>query len=429
MTDGLLPAVGRFEGTREEALRLDADDPLAYLRERFVHADPDLLYLDGNSLGRLPVATADFVADLVREGWGRGLIRSWADWIEWSRRLGDRLAAHVLGAGPGEVALSDSTTVNLYKLASAALDLKPHRRTLVIDADDFPTDRYVTQGLARQRGLTLRTVASDIDRGLDPDRLRAALDGDTALLVLSHVAYRSGALADMAAVNTMAREAGALVLWDLSHSAGAVPVRLAEDGADLAVGCTYKYLNGGPGAPAFLYVREALQRRLRQPIQGWFGQRDQFGMGPDFEPVESLDRFLTGTPPMLSTAPLIPALDLVEEAGVDRLRAKGRALGQLAAGLTDRWLVPLGFRLASPEDPDRRGSHLTLRHPDAWRICRALAEDFGVVCDYREPDRLRIGPSAAYTRFIDVWDALDRTRRLVAEGAHTRLPHEKARIT
>ncbi|KUO08882.1 kynureninase [Streptomyces sp. DSM 15324] len=428
-TDAFTSVVGRFDGTRDEAERYDRADPLGFLRDRFVHAEPDLIYLDGNSLGRLPAATADFVADVVRDGWGRGLIRSWNDWIDWSGRIGDRLAAHVLGAGPGEVALSDSTTVNLYKLAWAALDLAPHRHALVVDADDFPTNRYVAQGLARQRGLSLRLVHSDLDRGMDLERLRAVLDDEVALVILSHVAYRSGALADMAAVNAMAREAGALVLWDLSHAAGAVPVRLTEDGADLAVGCTYKYLNGGPGSPAFLYVRRPLQRRLRQPVQGWFGQRDQFAMAADFDPVEGIDRFLTGTPPMLSTAALVPALGLVEEAGVDRLRAKGRLLGELAVDLAARWLASLGFRLASPEDPDGRGSHITLWHPEAWRICRALADEAGVVCDYREPDRLRIGPSPAYTRFTDVWDALDRTRRLVDSGRHTRLPREKARIT
>lgn len=429
MTGGPAPVATRFGGTRDEAEQYDRADPLAFLHDRFVHAEPDLLYMDGNSLGRLPVDTPDFLAGLVRDGWGRGLIRSWNDWIDWSGRIGDRLAAHILGAGPGEVALSDSTTVNLYKLAWAALDLAPDRRTLIVDADDFPTNRYVAQGLARHRGIELRVLDSDMDEGLDPQKLRAALDGDVALVILSHVAYRSGALVDMAAVNEMAREAGALVLWDLSHAAGAVPVRLTDDGADLAVGCTYKYLNGGPGSPAFLYVRGALQSRLRQPIQGWFGQRDQFGMGPDFDPVGTIDRFLTGTPPMLSTAALVPALDLVEQAGVDRLRAKGRMLGELAVDLAARWLEPQGFHLAGPADPDRRGSHVTLRHPDAWRICRALAEECGVVCDYREPDRLRIGPSPAYTRFTDVWDALDHVRRLVADGRHERIPREKARIT
>lgn len=420
---------GGFAGSRNEAERYDRADALAFLRERFVIAEPELLYLDGNSLGRLPAGTPDFVAGLVRDGWGRGLVRSWNDWIDWGRDIGDRLAEHVLGAEPGEVVVSDSTTVNLYKLASAALDLAPSRRALVVDADDFPTNRYLAQGLAQHRGLDLRVLASDIDEGLDLERLAAVLDEDVALIMLSHVAYRSGALVDMAAVNALAREAGALVLWDLSHAAGAVPVRLTEDGADLAVGCTYKYLNGGPGSPAFLYVRGTLRGRLRQPIQGWFGQRDQFAMGAHFDPADRIDRFLTGTPPMLSTAALVPALAIVEEAGIARLRAKGRLLGELTVELARRWLEPLGFRLASPADPARRGSHVTLWHPDAWRVCRALAEDAGVICDYREPDRIRIGPAPAYTRFTDVWDALDRMRHLVANRQHERFPREKPRIT
>jgi kynureninase len=417
------------QSSRAEAELLDRDDPIAYLRDRFVIDDPDLLYLDGNSLGRLPAKTAEYLAEFVRDGWGRGLVRSWNEWIDWSRSLGDRLAEHVLGAGPGEVVVSDSTTVNHYKLAWGALDLAPHRHALVVDADDFPTNRYVAQGLARDRGLELRSIESDVDEGLDLDRLAAVLDEDVALVVLSHVAYRSGALADMAAVNELARSAGALVLWDLSHAAGAVSVRLAADGADLAVGCTYKYLNGGPGSPAFLYVRRGLQERLRQPVQGWFGQRDQFAMGQEYVPADKIERYLTGTPPMLSTAALVPAFDLIEEAGVDRLRAKGRLLGELTVELASRWLEPLGFRLASPADPGRRGSHVSLWHPDAWRICRALAEDAAVICDYREPDRIRVGPSPAYNRFTDVWDALDRMRDLVANGRHERFPHEKARVT
>jgi kynureninase len=417
------------DGSRTHAEQLDRTDPLAYLRERFVIADPDLLYLDGNSLGRLPARTPEFVAEFVRDGWGRGLVRSWNDWIDWGRSLGDRLAAHVLGAGPGEVVVSDSTTVNHYKLAWGALELQPDRRALVVDADDFPTNRYVAQGLARQRGLELRVLESDVDQGLDLDRLAAVLDDDVALVVLSAVAYRSGALVDLAAVNELARSAGALVLWDLSHAAGAVPVQLAAAGADLAVGCTYKYLNGGPGSPAYLYVRQGLQKRLRQPIQGWFGQQDQFAMGPEYVPADRIERYLTGTPAMLSTAALVPAFELVEEAGIDRLRAKGRLLGELTVELATRWLEPLGFRLASPADPERRGSHVSLWHPDAWRICRALAEQANVICDYREPDRIRVGPSPAYTRFTDVWDALDRMRALVAAGRHERLPHEKSRVT
>jgi kynureninase len=407
---------------------MDAADPLAGFRDRFVVADPDLIYLDGNSLGRLPAATADAVAAVVREQWGDGLVRSWHTWIDLATSLGDRLAEHVLGARPGEVVVSDSTSVNLYKLAAAALDASPGRGTVVVDAEDFPTDRYVVQGLCRQRGLRLRAVAPDIDEGLPDDALRAALDDDVALVVLSAVSYRSGALLDVAAVTATAAEAGARVLWDLSHAAGAVPLDLAAAGADLAVGCTYKYLNAGPGAPAFLYVRRELQTALRQPIQGWFGQRDQFLMGPEYEPVDGVERFCVGTPPIVALAPLGPALDVLAEAGVERLREKASRQGELVVALADEWLAPLGFRLASPRDPRRRGAHVSLEHPDAWRICRALAAA-GVVADYRVPDRLRLGPAPLYTRYTDVWDALERLRDVVTAGAHEHLPREPSRVT
>ncbi|MGB2570171.1 kynureninase [Micromonospora citrea] len=407
----------------------DAADPLADLRDRFVIADEDLIYLDGNSLGRLPAATAGHLTRLVRDGWGEQLVRGWPTWIEWARRIGDRLAAHALGARPGEVAVSDSTSVNLYKLAAAALDAAGDRRTILVDAEDFPTDRYVLQGLAEARGLTLRMLPSDLDQGLDLRTLRAALDDDVALVVLSAVSYRCGALLDMAEVNAAARQVGATVLWDLSHAVGAVPVELAASGADLAVGCTYKYLNGGPGAPAFLYVRQELQSRLRQPIQGWFGQRDQFLMGPAYDPVPDLDRFQVGTPPILAMATLDPALDVLAEAGIDRVREKGRRLGELIVALADTWLTPYGFTVASPRDPARRGSHVSLHHPEALRICRALAEQGRVVADYRAPDRLRLGPAPLYTRYVDVWDAMDRLRDIAERGSWQRMPGEASRIT
>ncbi|MET9103902.1 kynureninase [Streptomyces antibioticus] len=414
---------------RTVAEELDAADPLADFRKRFVIADPELIYLDGNSLGRLPVDTPELLRSVVEDGWGGGLVRSWERWIDWGARLGDRLAEHVLGARPGEVVVSDSTSVNLYKLAGAALGAAPGRGTVLMDAEDFPTNRYVMQGLADQRGSRLRRLASDLDGGLDLDVLRSALDEDVALVVLSLVSYRSGALVDMARVNELARSVGARVLWDLSHAAGAVPVDLAADGADLAVGCTYKYLNGGPGSPAFLYVRSALQSRLRQPVWGWFGQREQFRMGPDYDPVPGIERFLVSTPPLLSLAAIEPALALVEEAGVARIRAKGLRLGRLADDLADAWLTPLGFRPASPRPPERRGAHLSLHHPDAWRICQTLAADAKVVCDYRVPDRLRIGPSPLYTRFTEVWDALSRIREVAAGGTYASRPADLARVT
>jgi kynureninase len=411
--------------TRAYAETLDAADPLAAYRDRFVLA-PTLIYLDGNSLGRLPATTAERLRRAVEEEWGAGLIRSWTDWVSLSTEVGDLIGTGILGARPGEVVVSDSTTVNLYKLAAAALDARPGRRVLVTDDDNFPTDRYVFQGLARQRGLELRTVRTDPDAGLDLGALAAALDTDVALVSLSHVAYRSGALVDMAAVDRLAHDVGALTLWDLSHSAGSVPVPLAT--ADLAVGCTYKYLNGGPGAPAFLYVRADLQAELRQPIWGWFGQADQFAMGDGYDPVPGIERFCVGTPPVLATYAVAEGARIVAEAGIDRLRAKGMAMTSYLIDLADAVLAPLGFTVASPRDPGRRGAHVTLHHPRAWQVCRALL-DRDVVPDFRAPERLRLGPAPLYTRFADVWDGVDRIRAIVAAGEHEGYPAERGRVT
>ena len=413
---------------RAYAERLDAADPLAAYRDQVVIADPDLIYLDGNSLGRLPVATVDRLAAAAREEWGGGLVRSWATWVDLPRRVGDLIGTRLLQARTGEVVVADSTSVNLYKLAAAALDARPGRRVVVTDDDNFPTDRYVLAGLARERGLQLRTVHTDLDAGPDPGAVTGALDDDVALLSLSHVAYRSGAVADLGEVTRRAHRAGALTLWDLSHSAGSVPVALTDDAVDLAVGCTYKYLCGGPGAPAYLYVRRELQEELRQPIWGWFGQRDQFAMGADYDPVPGIERFCVGTPPVLATYAVEEGARLVADAGVDRLHRKGQALTGYLLELAEAWLTPLGFRPASPRDEARRGAHLTLHHPAAWQICQAAAEH-GVVADYRTPDRLRLGPAPLYTRFVDGYDAMTRLRDLVAAGEHRSHPPEPGRIT
>ena len=418
--------------TRAAAEALDDADPLAAFRDRFVGTEDDdanrLIYLDGNSLGRLPRETPAALARVVEQEWGAGLIGSWARWIGEATRVGDALATGVLGAHPGEILVGDSTTVNLYKLLVAGAQARPGRDVLVCTADDFPTDRYVVAGVAEARGMTVRQLPADIDEGLDPAVLAAALDERVAVVVLSHVAYRSGALADLAAITRLVHDAGALVLWDLSHSAGAVPAGLSAAGADLAVGCTYKYLNAGPGAPAFLYVRRDLQEQLRSPIQGWFGQRDQFAMGPVYEPAAGIERFGVGTPPVLATAAVEVGARLIAEAGIERLAAKGRAMTTLLIELADAWLAPDGVQLASPRQAERRGSHVTLAHPAAWQLTQALIER-GVVPDFRTPDRVRLGPAPLYTRFVDVWDAMDRFRTVLTEGAHERFPAERARVT
>jgi kynureninase len=400
---------------RDEAAALDGRDPLAGFRERFVVTDPERIYLDGNSLGRLPVATRDRLQGLVSE-WGERLVSGWPEWIEAPGRVGDLIAASVLGAGPGEVIVGDSTTVNLFKLCAAALALGDG--ALVTDTGNFPTDRYVLEGLAAQRARELRIV----------DDVRGALDG-AAVVVLSHVDYRTGEIADMAGVTALARDHGAVVLWDLCHSAGAVPIDLHAAGAELAAGCTYKYLNAGPGAPAFLYVAGALQGRLRSPIWGWFGQRDQFAMGQGYDPVDGIGRFLAGTPPILDLAAVEEGVRLTAEAGVARLYAKATALCELIVALHDEWLAPLGFTLGSPRAHERRGSHVSLRHPEAWPICRALIERADVVPDFRAPDSIRLGVAPLYPRFVDVWDARDRLRGLVERGEQKLVDREPSRVT
>ncbi|HEX2564195.1 MAG TPA: aminotransferase class V-fold PLP-dependent enzyme [Acidimicrobiales bacterium] len=390
--------------------------------------EPDLLYLDGNSLGRLTHRARRRLLQVIDDDWSGGLVRSWEAWIDLPVQVGDALARHLLGAEPGEVVVGDATTVNLYKAASAAIAARPGARAVVTDDDNFPTDRYVLEGLAARHGLEYREVRSDPVDGPDADTIAAALDG-AALLCLSHVAYGSGALADMAGLTALAHEHGALVVWDLSHSVGSVPVQLAATGVDLAVGCTYKYVSGGPGAPAFTYVRRDLQGELRQPIWGWFGQRDQFAMGPGYQPVDGIGSWLTGSPAVLGLACVDAGVALLADAGIERLRAKGMALTSLIVDLADAWLTPLGFSLASPRAAERRGSHVALAHADGWRISQALIDVAGVVPDFRAPDRLRLGPAPIATRFVDVWDALDRLRRLVERGAHERHVPPPRRVT
>jgi kynureninase len=413
---------------RAYAEELDAVDPLAAFRDRFAWDDPSLIYLDGNSLGRLPLATADRIADVVRREWGSGLIRSWEHWIDLPCRAGDLLGAHLLGAAPGQVLVCDSTTVNLYKLARAALEARPGRPVVVTDDDNFPTDRYVLAGIAAERRADLRLIHTDMDTGVTADAVAAAVDESVALVSLSHVAYRSGALADMAEITRVVHDRGALMLWDLCHSVGAVPVELDACRADLAVGCTYKYLNAGPGAPAFLYVRAALQGQLRQPVQGWFSQRDQFAMGTDYDPVPGIGRFQVGTPDVVGTAAVEESALLLAEAGIGRLREKGMRLTSYLAKLAGAWLEPLGFTLASPREAARRGAHICLRHPEAWRISQALIQA-GVIGDYRTPGRLRLGAAPITTRYTDIWDAAAAIRQITEDKSYLAHPSEPARVT
>jgi len=397
----------------ERARALDAADPLAPYRERFVVPDPGLVYLDGASLGRPPLAAVEAVERIARHEWPGDLVRGWDRWLDLPLRVGDRLATGVLGARDGEVAVIDSTTVNLYRLASAALDARPDRRAVALARSEFPTDRYVLEGLAAARNLEIRWLGEDPVDGVRLDDVERVLDGELALLVLSHVNYRSAALADLPAITSRGRAAGAMVLWDLSHAGGAVPVGLEAGGADLAVGCTYKYLGGGPGAPGYLYVRRELQAQLRPPIQGWFAQADQFAMGPRFRGRAGIAGWLTGTPGIIGLAAAEAGIALTAEAGVTPIRTKGLALTEYAIELHDAWLAPLGCTVGSPRDGARRGAHVAIRHPDAERLTAELI-DRGVIPDYRAPDSIRIGCSPLTTSFEDIWRGFDQLRTLLA---------------
>ena len=411
---------------RHVAQEWDAADPLAGLRDRFVVDDP--CYLDGNSLGRLPPATGDRLAGLVRDEWGDRLVRGWdRPGSSWPAAIGDRIGAHALGAAPGEVIVSDSTSVNFYKLAAAALDARPGRDTIVTDADNFPTDRYLLEGLAAQRGHDPAAAPRRPRRRARPGHPGGVADRGRGPGRAVAVVVPLGALPTWRRSRPRRTRRRAGAVGPLAR--GRLGAAGADDaGVDLAVGCTYKYLNGGPGAPAFLYVRRELQEALRQPIWGWFGQRDQFGMGAGYDPAPGPERFLVGTPPVLGMAALDPALDVLADAGTDRVREKSVRLGELIIELADAWLVPHGFRLASPREPGRRGGHVSLHHPEALRISRALV-DAGVVGDYRVPDRLRLGPAALYTRYVDVWDAMDRLRDVAERQAWTDVPTEPSRVT
>jgi kynureninase len=384
----------------DRAVALDAADPLAPYRAQFLDSPGLIAYLDGNSLGRPLASTALLIDSFVREQWAGRLIRGWDEgWLDWPMQLGDRLGAAALGAAAGQVVVADSTTVMLYKLARAGVDARPGRRQIVLDTDNFPTDRYVLEGIAAERGLELVWVETDPALGVTPDQVAAVVSDQTALVLFSHVAYGSGFIADAAAITAIAHSCGALAMWDLSHSVGSVPVSLDDWGVDLAVGCSYKYLNGGPGAPAFGYVRAGLP--VQQPIWGWMGRRDPFEMGPGYAPAAGIRSLLSGTPPILAMLPLRASLELIEAAGMPAIRAKSVELTSYALELADAWLVPLGAEVASPRSADQRGGHVTVRRAGFRTLLEPLWAA-GVLPDYRQPDAIRIGLSPLSTSFAEV---------------------------
>lgn len=406
-TDPHAPVAARLDA---EASALDAADPLRGHRDAFVGSETSLVYFDGNSLGRPPRASVERLARFATEEWGGRLIRGWDEsWMRLPFEIGDTIGRAAIGAAPGQTVVGDSTTVLLYKLVRAAFDAQhaadPARVEIVVDRDNFPTDRYLVDGIARERGGRVRWIDVDLSAGVTADALRGAVGPSTAVVLLSHVAYRSGYLADAAALTAIAQDAGALVVWDLCHSAGSVPVRADDWGFDLAVGCTYKYLNGGPGSPAFAYVAARHQEALAQPIQGWMGTADVFAMGPEYRPADGMRRFLSGTPPIVGMLAMQDTLALIEETGIDAIREKSVALTDFAVRVADALLAPLGVAVASPRDAAARGGHVTLSHP-AMRAVTARLWREDVIPDYRDPGGLRIGLSPLSTSFAETLTGL-----------------------
>jgi len=392
------------------AAELDAADPLKDYPSKFVRSDEVRAYLDGNSLGRPTAASAARLAEFVDQQWGGRLIRGWDEaWYDLPLTLGDRLGAATLGAASGQTFIGDSTTVVLYKLIRAALGARPDRSEIVIDTGNFPTDRYLVEGIAAELGKNLRWIDPAADSGVTVDDVRGVLGENTALVVISHVAYRSGHLADMRGITTLVHDAGALVLWDLCHSAGVIDTRLDEWGVDLAAGCTYKYLNGGPGSPAFGYVNADHLESMTQPIQGWMGSSNPFEMGPGYAPHQGIRRFLSGTPSVVGALAMQDMLGLIEEAGIPAIRAKSVALTEYALALVDELLVPLGVTVTSPRDPDERGSHVTIDHESFAKVNSELWKQ-GIIPDFRRPHGIRLGLSPLSTTFAEVQIGIEAIR-------------------
>jgi len=413
-----------------EAIASDRTDPLQAFAQRFSPTEPDLIYLDGNSLGRLPMATVSHIDRVMHDEWGRQLIRSWPErWWDLADNIGDDIA-ELIGAEPTEVIVADSTSIILFKLTVAAMQARPDRSRVITDDLNFPTDAHATAAAADLLGNREIITVPSADGVTAPiDEIIHALDEDTALLTLSHVAFKGGYLYDMERLTRAAHDVGALVLWDLSHSVGAVPIDLGSAGVDLAVGCTYKYLNGGPGSPAFLYVNSAIAAQVKNPLSGWWGHEDPFAFDLHHSPAPSIRRFQTGTMPVLSLAGIETGVALTAEAGIERLRKKSIGLSEFFMEQSRMNLEPLGFELASPRDANRRGSHVSLRHPDGWRIVRAMIDPGKIIPDFRDPDNVRFGFAPLYTSYVEVHTAVQRIANLMAAGVHLDYDDERGSVT
>jgi kynureninase len=418
----------------QKAFELDRKDELAGFKERFV-SEPDTIYLDGNSLGRLPKKTIEQTSDVINNQWGKNLIRSWNEhWIDLPQKTAAKIA-RIVGAQSDEIFVGDSTSLNLYKLAFAALNLNLSKKKVISDNLNFPTDLYILQGLLEQqfKDHSLSIIESQDGITVNEQQFEEAIENDTALIVLSHVVFKSAFMYDMAQINALANQKDAVVIWDLSHSAGSVPVQLNDSGAAMAIGCTYKYLNGGPGAPAFLYVRKDLQKHLSNPVWAWFSHQAPFDFSLDYQPKDSIQRFAIGTPSVLSLAAIESGLDITLEAGIDRLRAKSQRQSEFLIELIQQLLIPSGFNIASPLNVNQRGSHISICHPEGYRISQAMIKPIDnskvIIPDFRPPNNIRLGIAPLYNTFTELVDCVERIWKIVTEEQYKQYGNNRLSVT
>jgi kynureninase len=419
---------------REYALELDKNDPLAHFKSQFVISDPEMCYLDGNSLGRLPKATITAINDFMTKEWGPEVVTGWSHWVDEAQPTGDLLGAAALGAAPGQVLVCDTTSVNFYQLCLAAIHARPGRKTIITDAANFPTDRYILDGIAKQFGLKLVIIDNEDPAIAKHERITTEvlapyLNDDVAMVTLEVIQYRSGARTDLKSITDQVRAIGALVVWDASHAVGAIELNLDANGVDLCVGCTYKYGNSGPGSPAWLYVSKRVQSELQVPIQGWFAQDAQFEMGPVFERSQTIRGFQIASPSLMGIRCVQTAFSMIKEAGIDAIAHKAAVGTQMMIELYDAWLAPLGIELNTSRNAKERGGHISLVHPDAAQICVAMRTISNVIPDYRTPNSIRLAISPLPTSYVEIWDGLERMRDLVASGRYKEAVEGGSRVT
>jgi kynureninase len=419
---------------REYALELDKNDPLAHFKSQFVITDPEMCYLDGNSLGRLPKSTITAITDFMNKEWGPEVVTGWSHWVDEAQPTGDLLGEAALGAAPGQVLVCDTTSVNFYQLCLAAIHARPGRKTIITDAANFPTDRYILDGIAKQFGLKLVIIENEDPAIAQHERITTEvlapyLNDDVALVTLEVIQYRSGARTDLKSITDQVHAIGGLVVWDASHAVGAIELNLDANGVDLCVGCTYKYGNSGPGSPAWLYVSRRVQKELQVPIQGWFAQDAQFEMGPVFERSQTIRGFQIASPSLMGIRCVQSAFSMIKEAGIDAIAHKAAVGTQMMIELYDEWLAPLGIELNTSRDPMERGGHISLVHPDAAQICVALRTISNVIPDYRTPNSIRLAISPLPTSYVEVWDGFARMRDLVASGRYKEVQEGGSRVT